>query len=277
MNPTITTPATTPDFTAIKTRQRAAWSSGDYRKIGSTLQIVGEQLAEALRMRPDARVLDVAAGNGNITLAMARRWCKVTSTDYCAELLERGRQRAEAEGLEVEFQLADAEQLPFADGSFDAVVSTFGVMFAPDQEAAARELLRVCRSGGRIGMANWTPSSFIGGLFRAIGRHLAPPAGVKSPALWGDRAWIATHFGAEATAIAIEVKHFDFVYRSPQHFVDFFRAFYGPVEKAFLALDAEGQAALEADMLALVAQGNVATDGTMRVPGEYVEVVVTRR
>ncbi|MBL8727186.1 MAG: methyltransferase domain-containing protein [Planctomycetes bacterium] len=277
MNTTIQAPSSMPDFAAIKTRQRAAWSSGDYARIGSTLQIVGEQLAERLAMRPDARVLDVAAGNGNITLAMARRWCRVTSTDYCEGLLERGRQRAQAEGLEVEFQVADAEQLPFADGTFDAVVSTFGVMFAPDQAAAARELLRVCRSGGRIGLANWTPGSFIGDLFRTIGRHVAPPAGLQSPARWGDRDWLATQFGAQAAEISIATQTFDFRYRSPQHFVDFFRAFYGPVEKAFLALDANGQAALEADLLALIARFDVAVDGTMRVPGEYVEVVITRR
>jgi len=277
MHQTMTVPSPAPDFPAIKVRQRAAWSSGDYRRIGSTLQIVGERLADALAMRPDAEVLDVAAGNGNITLAMARRWCRVTSTDYCENLLEHGRRRAEAEGFEVEFRPADAEALPFADGSFDAVVSTFGVQFAPDQAAAARELLRVCRSGGRIGLANWVPGSFIGNLFRVIGRHVAPPAGVSSPAQWGDRDWLNTHFGAQASDVTITTRAFDFVYRSPQHFVDFFRAFYGPVEKAFLALDAAGQARLEADMLALIAEFDVATDGTMRVPGEYAEVVVTKR
>ena len=277
MNTAPTAPSPAPDYAAIKVRQRATWSSGDYRRIGSPLQIVGERLAEAVAARPDARVLDVAAGNGNATLAMARRWCRVTSTDYCPGLLQHGRLRAEAEGFEVEFKIADAEALPFAAGAFDAVVSTFGVQFAPDQDTAARELLRVCRSGGRIGLANWTPGSFIGELFGVIGRHVAPPPGVRSPAQWGDRGWLAVRFGPEAETLSVATRCFDFVYRSPQHFVDFFRGYYGPVEKAFAALDPVGQARLEADILALIAARDVATDGTMRVPGEYTEVVVTKR
>lgn len=276
MQATNVTPSSAPDFDAIKTKQRAAWSSGDYSRIGSTLQLVGENLAETLAVAPDSKVLDVAAGNGNITLAMARRWAKVTSTDYSENLLERGSQRAAAEGLEVEYEVADAEALPFAEGGFDAVVSTFGVQFAPNQAAAANELIRVCRSGGKIGLANWTPRSFIGGLFKTIGKHVTPPAGVKSPAQWGDREWIDTHFAAGASNIAIELKTFDFLYRSPQHFLEFFRTYYGPVEKAFLALDTAGQVALEADIYALIAEYNVALDGSMRVPSEYAEVVITR-
>ncbi len=268
--------APAPDYALIKSKQNAAWASGDYARIGTTLQIVGEDLAEAMDLRPDSTVLDVAAGNGNATLAFARRLSRVTSTDYVEKLLQRGQARAEAEGLEVEFKVADAEQLPFEDGAFDAVVSTFGVMFAPNQRKAASEMLRVCRSGGRIGMANWTPDGFIGHLFKALGKHVAPPAGVKSPALWGSKAWIEETFAAEARSIAITERAFVFRYRSPAQFVDFFRTYYGPVHKAFLALDAAGQRALEADLLSTIARFETATDGTTRVPSDYAEIVITR-
>ncbi len=268
---------TTPDFAAIKTKQCAAWSSGDYSRIGSTLQLTGEELAEALALPPRARVLDVAAGNGNISLALARRFCDVTSSDYSDALLARGRQRAEAEGFELDSRLADAEDLPFADGEYAAVVSTFGVMFAPNQDAAAAELQRVCASGGKIGLANWTPASFIGELFRVIGKHVAPPAGVQSPARWGDSEWLQERFGAQAADIRIERKSFTFRYPSPQYFVDYFREFYGPVEKAFAALSEDARPALEADILELVARFDIAKDGTMNVPSEYVEVVISKR
>src|SRR3954471_8904824 len=177
-----------PDFKAIKTRQQGAWSSGDYAVVGTTLQIVGEQLCEALDVRSGQKVLDVAAGNGNVALAAARRWCDVVATDYVPALLDRARERAAADRLNIAFREADAEDLPFADGSFDAVVSTFGVMFTPDQDRAAAELVRVCRSGGKIGLANWTPDGFIGQVFKIIGKHLPPSPGVRSPALWGTRA-----------------------------------------------------------------------------------------
>jgi SAM-dependent methyltransferase len=274
-----TPPATAaaPDLGALKTRQHAAWSSGDYAVIGSTLQIVGEQLCETLDLRSGERVLDVAAGNGNVTLAAARRWCEVTSTDYVPALLERGRARATADGLTVAFREADAEALPFADASFDAVVSTFGVMFTPDQDRAASELLRVCRPGGRIGLANWTPEGFIGQLFKTMGRHLPPPTGAKSPALWGTRARITELFGARASAIHVEPREFTFRYRSPQHWLDVFRTWYGPTLKAFAALSPPAQDALAADLLALVDRFNRSGDATMVVPSEYVEVVVTRR
>jgi SAM-dependent methyltransferase len=268
--------APAPDYAMIKSKQNAAWASGDYARIGTTLQIVGEDLAEAMDLRPDSAVLDVAAGNGNATLAFARRLSRVTSTDYVEKLLRRGQVRAEAEGLEVEFKVADAEQLPFENGAFDAVVSTFGVMFAPNQRKAASEMLRVCRPGGRIGMANWTPDGFIGHLFKALGKHVAPPAGVKSPALWGSKAWIEEAFAAEASSIAITERAFVFRYRSPAQFVDFFRTYYGPVHKAFLALDAAGQRALEADLLSTIARFETATDGTTRVPSAYAEIVITR-
>jgi ubiquinone/menaquinone biosynthesis C-methylase UbiE len=274
---TATTPtAAAPDYPTIKAKQNAAWSSGDYAKIGTTLQIVGENLAEAMDLAPDSKVLDVAAGNGNATLAFARRGYAVTSTDYVESLLLRGRDRAEAEALKVSFQIADAEQLPFENGSFDAVVSTFGVMFTPDQPRAASELLRVCRAGGKIGLANWTPDGFIGQVFKTLGKHIAPPPGVSSPAQWGNKAWIEDVFSGKARSIAIEPRAFIFRYRSPAHFVEFFRSYYGPVHKAFLALDASGQEALAADLMATIARFNTATDGTMRVPSDYAEIVIVK-
>ena len=227
------------DFAALKVRQQAAWSTGNYAVVGTTLQIVGEDLCEALDVRAGSRVLDVAAGNGNATLAAARRWCEVTSTDYVASLLDAGRARAQAEGLAVQFQQADAEALPFADASFDVVMSTFGVMFTPDQEKAAAELLRVCKPGGKIGLANWTPESFIGQLFKTIGQYIPPPAGVKPPALWGTQARIEALFGSSARKIVARSRDFTFRYRSPAHFIDVFRTFYGPMNKAFAALDGE--------------------------------------
>jgi SAM-dependent methyltransferase len=267
---------TLPDYAAIKAKQNAAWASGDYARIGVTLQITGELLAEAMDLPAGTRVLDVAAGNGNATLAFARRWCSVTSTDYVDALLMRGRARAEAEGLSASWELADAEQLPFADGSFDAVVSTFGVMFAPNQSAAASELVRVCRPGGKIGMANWTPDGFIGQLFKTLGRHVPPPSGVKSPALWGSRPWLDETFGPSARSIGISNRMFTFRYASTDHFIDTFRTYYGPVHKAFLSLEQSGQRALETDLRDLVARFNQGTDGTMRVPSEYAEIIVIR-
>jgi ubiquinone/menaquinone biosynthesis C-methylase UbiE len=275
---TVTNPASTPaDLSALKTRQHGAWSSGDYAIVGTTLQIVGEALCEALDLRAGQRVLDVAAGNGNATLAAARRWCDVVSTDYVPALLERGRLRATADGLSVEFREADAEALPFEDGAFDAVVSTFGVMFTPNQDQAAAELTRVCRRGGKIGLANWTPDGFIGQVFKTLGKYLPPPAGVKSPALWGTEARIAEMFGASASDIRSEPRHFMFRYRSPAHFIEVFKTYYGPVLKAFAALDADKQDALERDLLALITTLNRAEDGTMVVASEYLEIVIARR
>jgi SAM-dependent methyltransferase len=274
---TAITPTTAmPDYAAIKSKQNAAWASGDYARIGTTLQIVGECLAEAMDLRPHSKVLDVAAGNGNATLAFARRWCDVTSTDYVDKLLAQGRARADAEGLEVTYQTADAEQLPFENSSFDAVVSTFGVMFTPNQLKAASEMLRVCRPGGKIGMANWTAEGFIGQLFRTLGRHIAPPAGMNSPALWGTKTWIEDVFTAKSRSIAINDRAFVFRYRSPEHFVGFFRSYYGPVHKAFLALDPTGQTALADDLRATVDRFNTADDGSMHVPSAYAEVIITK-
>ena len=265
------------DLTAVKSKQQAVWSSGDYAVVGTTLQIVGEQLAEAMDLRPGQKVLDVAAGNGNVTLAAARRWCDVTSTDYVDALLARGRERAEAERLTVQFQNADAENLPFPDGAFDAVVSTFGVMFTADQDRAADELLRVCKSGGRIGLANWTPDGFIGQVFKTIGKHLPPPTGVKSPALWGTGARITELFEAQASSIQLEQRDFVFRYRSTQHWLDVFKTYYGPLLKTFGALEPQAQAALTDDLFALLKRFNRSGDKTMVVPSEYLEVVVTRR
>lgn len=265
-----------PDYAQIKSKQNAAWSSGDYARIGVTIQITGEMLAEAMDLKPSARVLDVAAGNGNATLAIARRGYNVTSSDYVPALLARGRARAEAEGLDVTFQVADAEQLPFEDGSFDAVVSTFGVMFTPNQRQAAAELLRVCRSGGKIGLASWTPDGFIGQVFKTLGARVPPPAGVSSPAQWGSQAWLTDVFSKGARNIAFEKRNFVFRYPSPEHFVDFFRAYYGPIHKAFLALPPDGQAALNSDLKGLIARFNTESDGSMRVASEYAQVIVNR-
>jgi SAM-dependent methyltransferase len=270
-------PSAAADLGAVKTKQQGAWSSGDYAVVGTTLQIVGEQLCEALDLRAGQSVLDVAAGNGNASLAAARRWCRVVSTDYVPALLERGRERAAADRLDIEFRTADAEALPFADAGFDAVVSTFGVMFTPDQDRAAAEMLRVCRPGGRIGLANWTPEGFIGQLFKTIGRHLPPPAGVKSPALWGTGARIAEMFGREAAATRIEQRAFVFRYRTVEHWLEVFKTFYGPMLKAFAALEPAAQAALAGDLAALAGKFNRSGDASMVVPSEYLEIVIDRR
>jgi SAM-dependent methyltransferase len=277
MTATATIQTSSPDLEALKARQHGAWSSGDYAIVGTTLQIVGEELCEALDVRAGQTVLDVAAGNGNATLAAARRWCDVMSTDYVPSLLERGKARAAADGLSVEFKEADAEALPFADASFDAVVSTFGVMFTPNQDRAASEMVRVCKRGGKIGLANWTPGGFIGQVFKTLGGYLPPPAGAKSPALWGTKARLDEMFAASAADIKVTPKHFVFRYRSPQHFLDIFRTYYGPVLKAFAALDATKQGGLQHDLLALIAAMNRSGDGTMVVPSEYLEVIVTKR
>ncbi|SAK54465.1 methyltransferase type 11 [Caballeronia arationis] len=265
------------DLAAVKVRQQAAWSTGNYAVVGTTLQIVGENLCEALDLRAGSRVLDVAAGNGNATLAAARRWCDVTSTDYVASLLDAGRARAGAEGLAVQFQEADAEALPYADASFDVVMSTFGVMFTPNQEKAASELARVCKPGGKIGLANWTPESFIGQLFKTIGKYIAPPAGVKSPALWGTKARLEELFGGSAASIVATSRDFTFRYRSPAHFIEVFRTYYGPMNKAFAALEGERQAAFLGELMALMESRNRSGDATLVLPSEYLEVVVERK
>jgi ubiquinone/menaquinone biosynthesis C-methylase UbiE len=275
MNVQVAVPPTI-DLATIKRRQQAAWGSGDYAVIGTTLQIVGEMLCEAVDLRSNQSVLDVAAGNGNATLAAARRFADVVSTDYVGALLERGRQRAQADRLQVTFQEADAEALPFPDASFDVVLSTFGVMFTPNQQQAANELTRVCRPGGKIGLANWTPEGFVGRLFKTIGKYVPPAPGVKSPALWGTKAHLDTLFGSQA-AVAAESKTFVFRYKSPAHWVEIFRDYYGPVAKTFAAIDPEARETLEADLHALLGECNIAKDGTVVIPSEYLEAVVTKR
>ena len=260
---------------SVKARQQAMWASGDFAVIGTTLQIVGEVLCEELDLRAGERVLDVAAGNGNATLAAARRFGRVTSTDYVPALLERGRLRAEAEGLDVTFEVADVEALPYSPDSFDVVVSTFGVMFAPEHGQSASELMRVCRPGGRIGLASWTPEGFLGDLFRLVARHVPPIPGVRSPLLWGTDAHVQELFGS-ATSIRHARRHFAFRYRSAEHWVEIFRTFYGPVHKAFAALPAEGQAALESDLIALLQKADRGGAAGLVVPAEYLETVITR-
>jgi SAM-dependent methyltransferase len=274
MNTVIDKPAI--DFAAIKQRQQAVWASGDYAVIGTTLQIVGETLAEAADVRAGETVLDVAAGNGNASLAAARRHAIVTSTDYVQALLDKGRARALAEALPVQFKLADAEALPFADARFDVVLSIFGVMFTPDHRRAASEMLRVLRPGGRIAMANWTPGGFIGRLFKVIGAHVSPPAGVQPPSLWGTEPHIIELFGAQAAQIRCERRHFNFRYRSAAHWVQVFRHLYGPTHKAFGALDAAGALSLELAITSLLEELNVAVPDSLVVPSEYLEIIVTK-
>jgi SAM-dependent methyltransferase len=248
-------PQPQPDLKAVKARQQGAWSSGDYSVVGTTLQIVGEDLCEALDVRSGRTVLDVAGGNGNVSLAAARRWCAVVCTDYVPALLERARERAAAERLDIDVREADAEALPFPDGSFDYVV---------------------CKPGGKIGLANWTPDGFIGQLFKTIGKHVPPPAGVKSPALWGTRARLAELFERDAASVEAAQRTFAFRYRSPQHWFEIFKTYYGPLLKAYGSLDPAAQAAFESDIMALIERFNRADDGTMVVPSEYLEVVITK-
>jgi SAM-dependent methyltransferase len=262
------------DLAAVKARQQAMWASGDFAVIGTTLQIVGESLCEAVDLEAGARVLDVACGNGNATLAAARRFAQVTGLDYVPELLARAGERAKAERLELDLREGDAEQLPFEDGSFDVALSTFGVMFAPDQPQAARELLRVVKPGGRIGLANWTPEGFIGQLLKTVGKHVPPPPGVASPIFWGTEARLGELF-PDVRALRIERKTFAFRYRSAAHFIDVFRRFYGPTHKAFGALDADGQAQLARDIEELASRFDRGT-GSLVVPAEYLEVVIEK-
>jgi len=265
-----------PPFSEIKARQQATWSSGDFAVIGTTLQIVGESLAEAVNICADEKVIDVAAGNGNATLAAARRFANVTSTDYVPALLEKGAIRARAENLAVIFKTADAEALPFPDESFDVALSTFGAMFTPDHQAPANEMLRVIRRGGRIGLANWTPEGFIGQLFKLVGKYLPPPAGLESPALWGTEPHIVKLFGRQATDIRCARKMFNFRYRSAAHWLQMFRDYYGPTHKAFAALDPSQQDHLADDITELLERMNIGGKGTLVVPGEYLEVVIVK-
>ena len=271
-----TVAAAQPDLAAIKKRQQATWASGDFAVIGTTLQIVGETLAEVADVRAGELVLDVAAGNGNASLAAARRFAHVTATDYVPQLLERAAERARAERLPMRFLEADAEALPFHDGSFDVALSTFGVMFAPDHARAASELLRVVRAGGRIGLANWTPEGFVGQLFKVIGKFLPPAPGLESPALWGVEPHMVRLFGRQAFEIRCNRRLFHFRYQSPAHWLQVFRDYYGPTHQAFAALDRKGQKLLEADILALLERMNIGGNESLVLPSEYMEVVIVR-
>ena len=263
------------DHWAIKARQQSAWASGDYAVVGSALQIAAEELCETMNLYQDGRILDVAVGNGHASMAAARRWCDVTSTDFAPDLANRSRERSEAENLGVRFVDGDAEDLPFADQSFDAVVSTFGAMFAADQDRAASEMIRVCRRGGAVGLTNWTPDGFIGQLFRLIDRHATTTAG-GAPFLWGTEDRLAELFGVYGR-IELTPKRAVFRYRSPADWVEKFRASYVPVLKTFATLDAAKQRLLTGELLELVAKFNRANDKTMVVDAEYLEVVITRR
>ncbi len=266
-----------PDFSAIKQKQQATWASGDFSIIGVTLQIVGESLAEAADVCGGERVIDVAAGNGNATLAAARRFASVTSTDYVPALLEKGAARAAVEGFDVKFEVADAEALPFPDASFDVALSTFGIMFAPDHARTASELLRVVRSGGRIGLANWTPEGFIGRLFKVIAKHVPPPAGLQSPLLWGTEPHIVQLFGTQAADISCTRKIFNLRYKSVDHWIQIFRDYYGPTHKAFAALDDAGKEALRTEIESLLNEFNTAGKRALTMPAEYLEIIVRKR
>lgn len=262
---------------ALKERQQAIWTSGDFAVIGTTLQIVGEELAEAVDVKAGETVIDVAAGNGNATLAAARRFAEVTSTDYVPHLLEKAAARARAESLEARFEVADAEALPFAAGAFDVALSTFGVMFTADHRRAADELLRVVRPGGRIGLANWTADGFLGDVFRAIAAETRPPAGTPSPLTWGEEPRLVELFGADSAEIRCRRRHFNFRYRSSAHWLAVFRSLYGPTLKAFAALDPPGQERLAASLTAVLERRNVAGPSSLVVPAEYLEAVIVKK
>src|SRR5436190_16711086 len=265
-----------PDLQAVTQVQQKVWSEGDFAKIGNRAQIVGEHLCETVDLLSVERVLDVACGSGNTALAAARRFAEVVGVDYVPALLAHGRERTAAEGLEIEFVEGDAQALPFADASFDVVLSTFGAMFAPDQEKTAAELLRVCRPGGRIGMANWTPEGLIGGgMFAIIAKHAPPPPGINPPSLWGTEERVRELFGNGISELRIEPCTFTFRYRSPEHWLEYFRAYFGPIMMAFARVGEEGAPALEADLLEVMRANNRGGDRALVMPGGYVEVVAT--
>jgi SAM-dependent methyltransferase len=272
----MTTPQT-PDLATVKGRQQKAWSSGDYGKVGVTLLIMAEQLAEAADLQPGQKVLDVASGNGNAALAAARRFGEVTALDYVPMLLEEGRQRATAEGLPIDFLEGDAENLPFEDASFDVALSTLGVMFAPDQDKAASELLRVVRPGGTIGMVNWAPDSYIGELFKTIGKYVPPPPGVKPPFRWGTEEGLDELLDGGIGSLQTRRRTMVWRFPSARHHVEFMREYYGPLNKAFGALDEEGQNGLEQDLISLAERYNHSENGTAILHCDYLEVVATRR
>ena len=264
------------DFGAIKERQRMGWEAGDYPRVGNTLQLMAERLVDAAEVHACERVLDVACGQGNAAIAAARRFADAAGVDYAPNLLAQGRERAAAEHLPVTFTEGDAEQLPFPQASFDVTLSTVGVMFAPDQERAAAELIRVTRAGGKIGLASWTPDSLVGVLFKTIGKYAPPPAGIKSPMLWGTEARLAELFG-DTVDWTVARRTLDLVYRSPEHFSEWFRLYYGPVTRLAGSLDEDTGAQFAAALADVPRQFNRAGDGTVLAPGEYLEAVGVRR
>jgi ubiquinone/menaquinone biosynthesis C-methylase UbiE len=272
----MTTPHT-PTLTTIKERQQKTWTSGDYARIGNSLVIMGERLSEAVDVRPGQKVLDVATGSGNTAISAARRFSMATGIDYVPELIEQARERAQAEGLDVAFDVGDAENLPYPDASFDVVLSTVGVMFTPDQERAAKELLRVCKPGGKIGLANWVPDGYVGNMLRTVGKHVPPPAGVKPPPLWGTEDRLRELLGEEVSSMESRRRTYVFRYLSANHFIEQFRSFYGPVHKAFESLDEDGRDALENDFKELIGEWNISGDETVLLPSDYLEVVAVRR
>ena len=266
-----------PSLSAIKDRQQKTWTSGDYARIGNTLVIMGELLCEAVDVHAGDKVLDVATGSGNTAISAARRFCDVTGIDYVPELIEQARKRAEVEGMSIAFDVGDAEDLPYPDASFDVVLSTLGVMFAPNQEKVAEELLRICRSGGKIALANWTPDGFIGNMFRTLGKHVPPPPGIKPPPLWGTEERLRELLGEDIASLEVTRRSYRFRYPSAGHFVEYFRSYYGPTLKAFESLEPEGQRSLAEDLEELLTQWNTSGDATVVVPSDYLEVVAVRR
>lgn len=267
----------TPDLGVIKERQQNTWATGNYARIGNPLVIMGELLCEAADLRASQKVLDVATGSGNTTISAARRFCETTGVDYVPELIEYAKQRAAVEGLEIIFEVGDAENLPYPDASFDVALSTLGVMFTPDQEKAASELLRVCRSGGKIALANWTPDSFVGNMFRTVGKHFPPPPGIKPPPLWGTEERLRELFGDGVSSLDTTRRTYVFRYPSADYFIEYFRTYYGPMNKAFESLDPDGREALVRDLRELITEWNVSRDGTAVLPSDYLEVVAVRR
>jgi ubiquinone/menaquinone biosynthesis C-methylase UbiE len=265
-----------PDLAAIKQRQQAMWASGDYNEIGSRLLVISERLFESLDPQPGEQVLDVASGSGNAALAAARRFCDALGTDYVPDLIDRARMRAEAEGLPVSFEVADAENLPYEDASFDMVTSVIGVMFAPDQQQAAGELLRVCRPGGKIGLANWTPDSFAGELFRVIGRQLPPPPGLTPPTVWGTEEGVDALLGSGLEEMTVTEKAYTLRYLSIEHFVDFHITHFGPIKTAYDSLDIDGRQRLTSDLAGRAAERNRSGNDTIVIDSDYLEVVAVR-
>ena len=266
-----------PNLRAIKDRQQKTWTSGNYERIGNTLVIMGELLCEAVNVHAGDKVLDVATGSGNTAISAARRFCDVTGIDYVPELSEHARKRAEVEGLEITFDVGDAEDLPYPDASFDVMLSTLGVMFTPDQETAAKELLRICRPGGKIGLANWTPDGFIGNMLRTLGKHVPPPPGIKPPPLWGTEERLRELLGEGVASLEVRQRSYMLRYPSAGYFVEYFRSYYGPTLKAFESLDRDGQEALAKDLEELLEHWNISGDATLIMPSNYLEVVAVRR